>query len=50
MINKDRIKPNIHVLNSMLELHAAALRIEDLESKVLPLFDKYRIKHDMYTY
>lgn len=41
---------NIHILNSMLFLHTQALRIEDLDANVLPLYEKHKIKHDVYTY
>lgn len=44
------IAPNIEVLNSMVYLYSSALRTEQLEADVLPLFDKYRIKHDVYTF
>ncbi len=47
---EDGIEPNINVLNSLTFLYANALRPEDLETKVLPLYDKYKIKHDVYTY
>jgi hypothetical protein len=41
---------NIHILNSILLLHTNALRIEELDSKVLPLYAKFKIKHDVFTY
>ena len=44
------IKPNVFVLNSLTLLHANALRPDDLDSTELPLYDKHRIKHDVYTY
>lgn len=31
-------------------LYANALRVDDLDANVLPLFSKYKIKHDIYTY
>lgn len=31
-------------------LYTNCLRIEELDAKVLPLFEKYRLKHDVYTY
>lgn len=43
-------KVNIHILNSLLLLHTNALRVEELDSYVLPLYEKYRIPHDIYTY
>lgn len=41
---------NIQVLNSMLLLFSNALRPEQLEAEVLPLYEKFKIKHDVYTY
>lgn len=41
---------NIQVLNSMLLLYSNALRPEQLEAEVLPLYEKFKIKHDVYTY
>ena len=34
----------------MVQLHANALRPDELDSSVLPLYEKYNIKHDVYTY
>lgn len=41
---------NIQVLNSLLLLYSNALRSEQLEAEVLPLYEKFKIKHDVYTY
>ncbi len=41
---------NIQVLNSLLLLYSNALRPEQLEAEVLPLYEKFKIKHDVYTY
>jgi len=38
------------VLNSLLLLHTNALRVDDLDSKVLILYEKHKIPHDIYTY
>lgn len=38
------------MLNSLVYLYASALRPEQLEAEVLPLFEKHRIKHDVYTF
>ena len=43
-------KVNIYVLNSLLLLHTNALRVEELDSNILPLYEKHRIPHDIYTY
>lgn len=50
MIEVEGLEPNIHILNSMAFLYARAARAEELEARVLPLYDKYRIKHDVFTY
>jgi len=44
------LEPNIQILNSMLLLHAHSLRTPEMESMVLPLYEKYKVKHDIYTY
>lgn len=41
---------NINILNSLVLLFANAMRPEELEHKVLPLFSKHRIKEDVFTY
>jgi len=41
---------NIHILNSLLLLHTNALRVEELDANVLPLYEKFKIKHDIFTY
>lgn len=41
---------NSFILNAMLSIHAKALKIEELEGLVLPLFDKFAIKKTEYTY
>ena len=38
------------VLNSLLLLHCNAMRVDDLDSKVLILYDKHKIPYDIYTY
>lgn len=38
------------MLNSLVLLYSNALRPEQLEAEVLPLYDKFKIKHDVYTY
>jgi hypothetical protein len=34
----------------MVLLYSSALRPEQLEAEVLPLYEKHHIKHDVYTY
>ena len=31
-------------------LYTSALRMDELDAKLLPLYEKYNIKHDIYTY
>jgi len=49
-MEKYGLEPNIHILNSLLFLYCNAVRAEEMEAKVLPLYDKYRIPHDIYTF
>jgi pentatricopeptide repeat protein len=49
-MRKEGIEPNIQILNSLCMLYTLALRPEELETKILPLYDKLKIKHDVYTY
>lgn len=49
-MKKDGVDPNINILNSFLYLYANSLKTPELETKVLPLFEKYKIKHDIFTY
>ena len=46
----ENLEVNIYILNSLLLLHANAFRVDDLDSKVLPLYEKFRIKPDVFTY
>ena len=41
---------NIHILNSLLYLHTSSLRVEELDANVLPLYEKFKIPHDIYTF
>ena len=41
---------NINILNSLVHLYSAALRPEELEQKVLPQFEKHRVKQDANTF
>lgn len=50
MTQQTDFEPNIRVLNSLSLLFANALKVEELEQKVLPLYAKNRIKFDVYTY
>jgi predicted nucleotidyltransferase len=49
-IEADGYKFNSEILNTMVLLHCNALRGEDLETKVLPLYLKHKISYDVYTY
>ena len=48
--NDPNTKVNINILNSLLLLHANALRVEELDANVLPLYQKYKINYDVYTF
>lgn len=50
MVNQTDYEPNIQVLNSLVLMFANAIKPLELESKILPLYEKYRIQHDVYTY
>ena len=41
---------NIYVLNSMLLLHSNAFYTQELHEQVLPLYERYKILPDVYTY
>lgn len=49
-MKKDGIEPNINILNSLVHVYANSLKTPELETKVLPLYEKYKIKHDVFTY
>ena len=48
--NDENVELNVYILNSLVLLYANALRVDDLDANVLPLFTKHKIKHDVYTY
>lgn len=41
---------NGYILNSLLMMHTVCFRVEELDAKVLPLYDKYKIPYDIYTF
>jgi hypothetical protein len=43
MVKDSDFEPNIHVLNSLTLLFCNALKVTELEQKVLPLYAKNRI-------
>ena len=47
---KQNLEVNTHLLNSMVLLYANALRPEELEAKVFPLFDKFRHSYNVFTF
>jgi predicted MPP superfamily phosphohydrolase len=47
---KPDLEINTNILNSMVLLYANALRPEELEAKVLPLFDKHRLPFNVFTF
>ena len=44
------VEINNHILNSLLLLHCNAIRTEEIEAYVLPLYEKHKIKYDVYTF
>lgn len=49
-LEEKNMKVNINILNGLILLHGNALREADVEGKVLPLFEKYKIAYDTATY
>ena len=49
-MQKEGCEVNSHILNGLLELHANAYRVDELDAKILPLFEKHNIKPCIYTY
>ena len=41
---------NINILNSFLFIHVKALKSDQIEGLVLPLYEKFKIEKDEYTY
>jgi hypothetical protein len=41
---------NVNILNSLVLLFSNTLKIEELEHRILPLYSKHRIEHDIYTF
>ena len=50
MIKETDYEPNIYILNSLVLLYSNALSVEELERKVLPLYNQNNIKYDVYTF
>mmetsp|Transcript_14056 Transcript_14056/g.23876 ORF Transcript_14056/g.23876 Transcript_14056/m.23876 type:complete len:255 (-) Transcript_14056:272-1036(-) len=50
MKENPEVKINNHILNSLLLLHCNALRTEEIEAYVLPLYEKHKINYDVYTF
>jgi hypothetical protein len=50
MIQNTDCEPNIQILNSLTYLFCSALKVDELEQKILPLYAKNRIQYDVYTY
>lgn len=50
MVKETDYEPNIHILNSLVLLFSNALNVEELERKVLPLYNQHAIKYDVYTF
>lgn len=46
----ERLQVNSHVLNGLVELHVNALRVDELDANILPLYEQHKVKPDVYTY
>lgn len=49
-VQEEGYQVNVQLLNTMLYLHTKAVREEELETRVLPLYKKHKIQYDVYTY
>ena len=47
---KTNLEVNHNILNSLVMLYANTLKVEEMEAKVLPLFDKHRLSYNVYTF
>lgn len=41
---------DVKILNNFLYMYVCALKSEEIEGLVLPLYDKHQIEKDQYTY
>lgn len=41
---------DVHIINSLLFVHVNALKEDDVDGLVLPLYEKYNIKKNTQTY
>ncbi|EAR87412.2 PPR domain protein (macronuclear) [Tetrahymena thermophila SB210] len=41
---------DVHIINSLLDVHVKALREDDVDGLILPLYEKYNIKKNTETY
>lgn len=46
----DNLQVNVNILNSLLLVHTKAIEAEKVEGLVLPLYEKYGITKDVFTY
>lgn len=46
----DNLPVNVHVLNSLMKVHTNALDTKRLENFVLPLYEKYGVALDAFSY
>lgn len=49
-LQKEGIEVNSIMLNSLVELHCNAYRVDELDANILPLYEKHNIKPCIYTY
>lgn len=50
MLKDQKCEVNVYVLNTMLRLYVNALKPREMEAKILPEFEKHRVKYDQNTY
>jgi hypothetical protein len=50
MVEETEYEPNIYILNSLTLLFTNAMKPEELERRILPLYAKNRVKFDINTY
>lgn len=50
MVRETEFEPNERILNSLTLLYCNALEPIRLEAEILPFYERFHIKHDVYTY
>lgn len=49
-MKKEQHQIDSHVLNRLVELHVNALRTDELDANILPLYEQHNVKPDVFTY